>query len=277
MLWLLVPLASSILHAFAATFEKKAITKNEPTTFLFFCLCTIFVLMLPFTPLFFRVTNHIAFLKFIAAIALIDSIANILYMRVFSKDEASYCIPIRSMAPFFTILFAFLLAPAELVSLKVFLALITIISSVYVLNLKDGPIDPFIALFREDNIFLLVATLFFGFSSLLYKFALEYTNPVTLYFLRIGLMIPLVFMFTRGHVRMPKNFKQLVIAQVFYIFTFVLYYLAISQYNLLVSVTLGNLAPLFLVGISAVMLRERITWQKIVASAIIVVGVFVLV
>ncbi|MEK7583213.1 MAG: DMT family transporter [Patescibacteria group bacterium] len=224
------------------------------------------------SPLFYSFQPSLKAMALVALIGLIDTVANYFYFKTFERTEASVATPILSLAPAFTFLFGWLFI-SDTVSLHtyVFAALIIILIIIFSADFKN---------FKQFNAYTLtpalIASFLFGISAIPSKYLLNnmhVINAPTLYMFRAGFIAffaLLFFQFSISHITI-KQYRIIFGRGLIVITTWVLLYLALSRGNAGVTITLGNITPIFVFILSMIFLREKPTLKKILASGLIIV------
>lgn len=203
----------------------------------------------------------------VVLVASIDAAANFFYFKAFEKTEASVATPILSLAPGFTFLFGYLFLD-EVASLTTYLICIAIIGLIiyFSSDLKN------FAKFRAATLTpALAASVLFGISAIPSKFLLselEAINAPTLYMFRaglIGLYALLFFGFTIPQLTVTQ-YRVIFVRSLFVITQWVLLYLALTHGTSGVTITLGNITPIFVFFLSTLFLAEKPTVKKLLAA-----------
>lgn len=238
---------------------------------------TMAVMLLLCSPLFYRFEANYLSMWLILLIALIDMIANYFYFKTFEKTQASIAVPMLSLAPIFTFIFASLFLN-DVVSLQSLFLSIAIFILVIVFSADFSS-------FKEFKIYTLrpalTSSLLFGISAIPAKYLLDTLwaiNAPTLYMFRaglIGLFSLFVFGFTVPSLSV-KQYRIIGLRGLFVIVQWVLLYYAIGKGSAGVSVTLWNITPIFVFILSIIFLKEKPTRKKLIVSVLILILSFLL-
>jgi drug/metabolite transporter (DMT)-like permease len=205
-------------------------------------------------------------------IALIDTVANYFYFKVFEKTEASIAAPILSLAPAFTFLFGWVFLD-DVVGLKTYVlaTLIIVLIVIFSTDLKN------FNKFKSATLYpAIISSLLFGISAIPAKYLLTtigVINSPTLYMFRAGfiaLFALLLFKFTIQGISL-RQYRIIFGRGLIVIAQWVLLYYALTVGSAGVTVTLGNITPIFVFILSIIFLREKITLKKILAAACVIV------
>ncbi len=203
-------------------------------------------------------------------VASIDAAANYFYFKAFEKTEASVATPILSLAPGFTFFFGFLFL-GEVATLATYLIAIAIIALIiyFSSDLKN------FRKFRAATLApALTASVLFGISAIPSKILLSelgVINAPTLYMFRaglIGLYALLFFGFTIPTLTVTQ-YRIIFVRSLFVIAQWVLLYLALTHGTSGVTITLGNITPIFVFLLSTLFLAEKPTFKKLCAALLI--------
>jgi drug/metabolite transporter (DMT)-like permease len=233
---------------------------------------TLAVTLLIFSPLFYHFDASLLAFGLIILIALIDALANFFYFKTFEQTEASVATPILSLAPAVTFLTGWIFL-TDIASWQTYLYAIAIIFLViyFSVDLKN------FSKFKNVTLFpALAASFLFGISAIPTKYllsTLKVINAPTLFMFRAGfiaLFALLIFKFPLKRISFHQ-YWFIFIRGLFVIAQWVLLYFALSVGNAGVTITLGNITPIFVFIISLIFLKEHFTWKKAIAAILILV------
>lgn len=278
---ILIPLLSAALGAVANVMGKWLADDIRPRPFAAWSFIGIFLWITPFAAASFHLTVAPVTLMLLAAVVLIDTGANYFYFKALDTVEVSDVSALGALAPLFTTMFALLFLPATVTGEAV-LAGVAITAAVYTLNVdRDALLAPLTRIRRSRQYYPLLSGVLFGLSAIPVKLLLTTygaANPATLYWLRAGLITVLfIAVFRpplRGHGQRLLAWVGLragVIA-----ISWLLFYLAIQQLNVVIAVALAYTTPMFTLLIANRRLGETITVRRLIAISIIL-GTIVLV
>ncbi len=266
----------SIISAFFAAIANllaRTILKDLKTRDIlainFFTMGAVLLLLSPFFYQFKPTAINIALLLIIA---LVDTAANYFYFQTFENTDASVASPLLSLAPGFTFLFSWLLlsdlaSPRSIILCLIILVLI-ILFSVDLDNFRQ---------FKKVTLWpALLSSILFGLSAIPSKYLLDAaqaTNAPTLYMFRamlIALFSVLFFKFTINKISV-RQYRMIFFRGLFVITQWVLLYWALSRGSAGVTLTLGNITPIFVFILSIIFLKEKPTLKKLLAASLILV------
>jgi len=266
----------SIISAFFAAIANllaRTILKDLKTRDIlainFFTMGAVLLILSPF---FYEFTPSTLNIGLLILISLIDTAANYFYFQTFEKTTASIASPLLSLAPGFTFVFSWVLLneiaePRSLILCLIILVLVIFFSA----NLSD------FRQFKKVTLWpALLSSLLFGLSAIPSKYLLDSAqaiNAPTLYMFRacfIALFAVLFFKFTIQHISI-RQYRTIFFRGLFVIAQWVLLYWALSQGSAGVTLTLGNITPIFVFILSVIFLREKPTLKKLIAAGLILV------
>ncbi len=259
---------AAIANILARTILKDLKTKDI-LAINFFTMGAVLLILSPF---FYKFVPSLLNIGLLVLIALIDTIANYYYFQTFEKTSASVASPLLSLAPGFTFVFSWILI-SESASLKTILLCFAILVLVvfFSANLSD------FRQFKKNTLWpALLSSLLFGLSAIPSKFLLDSAqaiNAPTLYMFRacfIALFSVLFFKFTIQHIS-SKQYRIIFFRGLFVIAQWVLLYWALSRGSAGVTLTLGNITPIFVFVLSIIFLKEKPTLKKLIAAGLILV------
>ncbi|MBI3032286.1 DMT family transporter [Candidatus Woesearchaeota archaeon] len=235
--------------------------------------------LLLFSPSFyyFKVTPYSLFL--LLTIAAIDLIANYFYFKSFENAEASIVTPLLSITPMFAFFFGWMLI-GDAVSIKQLLLGTAIVGLIIYFSF-DFSKKTKLTGESKGILYAIIASLLFGLSAIPSKILLsklEAINPLSLYMLRgaiIGLLAIMIFKVDLSKIT-PSHFRIIVVRGLFVITQWALLYFALFKGKVGVSITLANITPIFVFILSIIFLKEKPTWKKALAAAMVLVLSFML-
>jgi drug/metabolite transporter (DMT)-like permease len=263
---------SAVFAAIANILARTLLKDIKSRDILGINFATSAVTLLVLSPFFYRFSASPQTLGLVLLIGLIDGVANYFYFTAFEQTEASVATPVLSLAPGFTFLFGWLFL-GDVVSARIFALTIAIILLIIIFstNFKD------FKRFRAATLVpALAASFLFGISAIPSKELLSQLHAInapTLFLFRGVIIALLAFSFFRKPTRMPttRQYQLIFVRGLFVITQWLLLYYALSKGNAGVSVTLGNITPIFVFAFSVVFLRERATFKKITAAGLVLV------
>jgi drug/metabolite transporter (DMT)-like permease len=263
---------SAVFAAIANILARTLLKDIKSRDILGINFATTAVTLLVLSPFFYRFSATPQTLGLLLLIGLIDGVANYFYFTAFEQTEASVATPVLSLAPGFTFLFGWLFL-GDVVSARIFALTIAIILLIIIFstNFKD------FKHFRAATLMpALAASFLFGISAIPSKELLSQLHAInapTLFMFRGILIALLAFLFFRKPARMPttRQYELIFVRGLFVITQWLLLYYALSKGNAGVTVTLGNITPIFVFAFSVIFLKERATFKKITAAGLVVV------
>ncbi|MFA6514138.1 MAG: EamA family transporter [Patescibacteria group bacterium] len=271
----------SIISAFFAAIANimartilKDLKAKDILAINFFTMGAVLLILSPF---FYKFTPSPLNLGLLVLIALIDTVANYFYFQTFEKTSASIASPLLSLAPGFTFLFGWLLL-SEPVNLRTILLCLIILILVILFSVSLSDFRQF----KKNTLWpALLSSLLFGLSAIPSKFLLDSAQAVnapTLYMFRacfIALFSVLFFKFTIQNISI-KQYRTIFFRGLFVIAQWILLYWALSKGSAGVTLTLGNITPIFVFILSIIFLKEKPTLKKLLAAGLVLVLSFLI-
>jgi drug/metabolite transporter (DMT)-like permease len=257
---------AAIANILARTLLKDV--KSRDILGINFAIMAITLLVL--LPFFYHFTVTSSALGLVGLIGFVDTVANYFYFKAFEQTEASVATPILSLAPGFTFLFGWLFLD-DVVSTRIFALTVAIILLIIIFSADFKQFKRF----RANTLSpALAASFLFGISAIPSKELLSQLHAInapTLYLFRASLIAMFAFVFFRNPMLKltTKQYQLTFIRGLFVITQWLLLYYALSKGNAGVTVTLGNITPIFVFVFSVIFLRERATFRKIIAAVLI--------
>lgn len=265
-----VAVISALFGAIANLIARVLLKNLRSQDILAINFFTMAVTLVLISPLFYQFKPSVLTFSLIALIAVIDTAANYFFFKTFENTEASVATPILSLAPGFTFIVGWLFL-GDIVSLQTYFlaALIIVLIVIFSVDFKN-----FHKFKTRTLIPALISSVLFGISAIPSKILLtklHALNAPTLYMFRagfIGLFALLFFGFSVRNLTI-KQYRIIFFRGLIVIAQWVLLYFALSKGSAGVTITLGNITPIFVFILSAIFLGEKPTLKKVIASALI--------
>lgn len=281
---LLLALLSAVLGALANWLARDLLRRFRLREIFGLNFALIFGMMLPLAPLYFRLAWQPEPLGWLALSVGLDALANYAYFRAFVDLDAVSASTLLALSPLFTLLIALGL-PGQSVGLQPLQMVGVIVCTGGVLALTR--VQPHVnEAVRGDAgptrawLYPLVAAALFGLS--LYParllFTRGWTNPPTYYLVRAGLIALVArWVAPSGSFRwQAEQVGRLALRAVLVIGQWLALLFALEGGAPAAVKALADTSPLFVVGFSAILGRERPTRAQVMAALGVVAGVALL-
>jgi len=260
---------AAIANILARTLLKGRLKSKDMLGINFLTMTAVLVLFSP-AFYFFHFTKYAMFL--VLLVGVIDVLANYFYFKTFEETEASIATPILSLAPGITFLLSwFLLGDIVPVITYIICIIILILIIIFSADFRN------FGKFRKSTLYpALIASVLFGISAIPSKMLLDNLDAInapTLYMYRAGIIALFALLFFKFPVReiSVKQYRIIFVRSLFVIAQWLLLYFALSMGNAGVTITLGNITPIFVFILGAAFLREKITLKKVITAGLILV------
>lgn len=270
-----LPIIGAFLEATGMILEKKVLRhkKVDYRNYTAYGFLAIVIVMLPFLYFLWRLDAG-AFsswaLGLFGLVVLASVGANLLIFYSLKREKLTEFEPIWLMQPFFTILLAFILYPAERNWTVVGLALVASITLV-VSHVKKHHLK-----FDRYVLAALAGGFLFSVELVASRPILEYYSGFTLYFLRCLFICAIAFMIYRPRPGFLKNKSvssmTLAIAVMWVVYRVIIYQGYVSL-GIIFTTVLFILSPVLIFLFAVIFLKEKPTVRQIVSTAIILVCV----
>lgn len=268
----LIAIASAFFAAIANLLARVLLKDLKSHDILGINFLTMGATLVLISPVFYRFKPTLMAMGLLALISLIDTLGNYFYFKTFERTEATIATPVLSLAPGFTFLFGWVLL-GDVVSLKTFALAILIILCIlfFSANFRN-----FRQSQKETLIPALAASALLGISAIPSKFLLDtlgVINAPTLYMFRAGfiaLFSLLFFNFSVNHITITQ-YRIVFIRGLFVIVQWILLYYALSLGNAGITLTLGNVTPIFVSVLGIIFLKEKASFKRIASAALILI------
>lgn len=274
-----IAIISAFLGAVANILARTLLKNIKSREMVGINFLTMGAVLLLISPLFYKFEASTLTVALIVLIALIDTVANYFFFKTFEKTEASTATPMLSLAsviplylfPAFTLFLGRF--AGDVVGFKTyFLAtLIMILVVIFSIDFKN------LGRFKTNTLMpALIASFLFGVSAIPSKILLDQLqaiNAPTLYMFRAGFIAffsLLLFGFPIIKISL-KQYRIIFVRSLFVIVQWVLIYYAFTKGSAGVTLTLSNITPIFVFILSAIFLRERPTFKKVLAASLVLV------
>lgn len=270
-----LPIIGAFLEAAGMILEKKVLRhrKVDYRNYTAYGFLAIVLVMSPFLYFFWRLDAG-AFsqgaLGLFALVVVASVLANLLIFYSLKRENLTEFEPIWLMQPFFTILLAFILYPAErnwvVVGLALVASITLVVSHIEKHHLK---LDRYV-------LAALAGGFLFSVELVASRPILEYYSGFTLYFVRCLFICAIAFMMYRPGARFLKN-KSVAWMTVAIGVMWVVYRLIIYQgymtLGIVFTTVLFILSPVLIFLFAVIFLKEKPTVKQIVSTAIILICV----
>lgn len=293
MLWLILGLITAVFFAVFHIFVKKAAHETKPeylalSLFLFNCVIGF--------PFLFILKSQIVVSKFsmIGLLVLGVEIAftDYIYIKSLKIGSISKTVPLLSITPLFTVIIGFLWLK-EVPSFYGLMGILLLIAGVYVLNITEFKVKkifaPFGAIFKNKGSRLMFyLAVIYGFGSILDKFVINNSSPITRVFLysyfsfaAMALFLLFrdgkkIFEVTRSTIK--NNFWTILIMSVLHFMFIIPQMIGISLTVTAYVIALKRTSALFAVILAYFIFKERKDFKNIlIGTLLLVMGAVLLV
>jgi drug/metabolite transporter (DMT)-like permease len=268
----LIAIASAFLGAIATLLARTLLKDLKSKDILPVNFFTMSIILLLLSPLFYHFDPSFLTMGLVMLIALIDTGANYFFFKTFEKTPASIASPLLSLAPMCTFFFSWIfLNDATSIRSLLLSLLILIFILVFSIDFSD-----FQAFKRATLWPAVISSVLFGISSIPSKYllsTLHAVNAPTLYMFRAGFIAvfsTLLFRFTVTDISIT-HYRIIFLRGLVVIAQWVLLYFALTVGNAGVTITLGNITPIFVFLLSILFLREKPTLKKLAAAVFVLI------
>ncbi|UOF91312.1 DMT family transporter [Fodinisporobacter ferrooxydans] len=266
-------LISSLLNAVNAIYAKKIILDiRDNNSFMVITFAIVAVLLGVSMPweYSFHVTLH-SLLLLILVIAL-DTTANVLFFKTMERIEVSILAAYSALTPLFTYVVDSFFVGFDL---HILISVVIIVCGIYLLNIKGkNPLTPLIELKNPGNLLGLATAMVYGVSMVpTQQLLLHDINPPTMYMFRASGIALVIFLLYRPKLWFPRQMAHLSLRSLSVIGQWLCLFTALRLANGTLVVALSYTSPLFAIFLARFIFQEKITWGKIAASTITILGI----
>ncbi len=268
----LIAIASAFFGAVATLLARTLLKEIKSKDIIAVNFFTMGIILLLLSPLFYHFDSSVLGMGLVVLIALIDTAANYFFFKTFEKTDASIASPLLSLAPVFTFFCSWIfltdVTNARSIVLSLFILVLIIIFSTDFSNFAS---------FKTATLWPgVLSSVLFGLSAIPSKYlltTLHAINPPTLYMFRAGFIAvfsTLLFRFSITAISV-RQYRLIFFRGLIVIAQWILLYYALSVGSAGVTITLGNITPIFVFLLSVIFLREKPTVKKIIAALLVLV------
>jgi drug/metabolite transporter (DMT)-like permease len=270
----LLALASSFFNAVVTLMAKKITVemKNSHSFIVSSFICVALLLLLSM-PWFYSFHITFASVSLLILVILLDSFSNILFFQSMEQIEVSTLAVYSALTPLFTFLPNMFITGFHV---KVLVSVLIIVIGIYLLNFKGkNPLDPFVELKKKGNLLGISASVIIGISMVPTQQLLlhDWINAPTLYLMRAAGIALFIYLVYRPKLWFPKLNAVLGLRGIFSILQWMCLLTALRLGDGTLIVALAYTSPLFVLFLARIYFKEQITFPKMAAVFITILGV----
>lgn len=264
----LIAVGSALFAAIANILARVLLKGLKAKNIVGINFLTMAATLVVLSPLFYYFEPSTKSVFLLILVASIDTLANYFYFKTFEKTEASVATPILSLSPVITFLLGWILL-SDIVSAATLVLSMAIVGLIIWFSIDRKSFNEF----RPETLVpALSAAVLFGVSAIPAKELLTNEaaiNSPTLYMYRAALiaLFSLIFLRFQVHGISLKQYRLIFVRGLFVIAQWLLLYYALTKGSAGVTVTLGNITPIFVFILAAIFLSEKVTIKKFVTAA----------
>jgi len=266
----LIAIVSAFFGAVATVLARTLLKDLRSKDILAINFFTMGIVLLLLSPLFYKFDPTPIAMGLIVLIALIDTAANYFFFKTFEKTEASIASPLLSLAPVFTFFFGWVFL-SDITNWRSFVFSIAIMVLIIIFSIDSSNFSAF----KQSTLWpAVLSSILFGVSAIPSKYlltTLHAVNAPTLYMFRAGfiaIFVVLLFRFTITNISITQ-YRIIFFRGLIVIAQWILLYYALSRGNAGVTITLGNITPVFVFFLSIIFLREKPTIKKLISAMLV--------
>ena len=214
--------------------------------------------------------------------------SRILQFRSFKISDLSDVFPLVALNPVIVLIVATFPPLREKPSLLAILGMLMVLGGIYILNIKQGSkniFQPFKQLVTQKGSSLMLLSIIIGATVIIFdKIAIKNTIPENPSFallvenlLVIGLLFPFLSLKRRAFIfQIKSHLKYFLVLGILNAFSTIIYFSSISKGSVALISTIVNSKILFVVILSALLFREKITKVKAFGVLTITLGIILM-
>ncbi|MBI4262643.1 DMT family transporter [Candidatus Uhrbacteria bacterium] len=268
----IIAIVSAFFGAIATVLARVLLKELQSKDILAINFFTMGAVLLLLSPLFYHFEPTPIVMALIIIIAFIDTAANYFLFKTFEKTDASVASPLLSLAPAFTFFFSWIFL-SDITNIRSFVFSIAIMVLIIIFSIDFSNFS----VFKQATLWpAVLSSILFGVSAIPSKYllsTLHAINAPTLYMFRAGfiaIFAVLLFRFTITNISITQ-YRVIFFRGLIVIAQWILLYYALSRGNAGVTITLGNITPVFVFFFSTLFLREKPTMKKFTAAILVLV------
>ncbi len=268
----IIAIASALFAAIANVLARVLLKGLKAKNIVGINFLTMAVTLLVLSPLFYKFNATPQSLLLLTLVAAIDTLGNYFYFKTFEKTEASVATPILSVAPVVTFILGWIFLD-DAVSVLTFGLSLTIVGLIIYFSYDSKSFNQF----KIDTLKpALAAAFLFGISAIPAKMLLtggQIINAPTLYMYRAALIALFSLMFFNFQIKdiTLKQYRLIFVRGLFVIAQYLLLYYALARGSAGVTITLGNITPIFVFILGVLFLSEKLTYKKALTAVAVLI------
>lgn len=277
---MLFPIISAVTESFATIIDKFNLNLKKIKGGTFTSILLIFMALFSLPLMCFFEAKPGAFTLYPIFIMFLiitgSAIQNTLFYVGLRNKNLSSLEPIRNSESILIILLAFLIFPSERNIVVFILGVITTLALIYS-HLEKNELKKVRIAFDKYTLFVLLSMFISALLALSYKYILAYYPPLSLYLIRaigVGVILAAVYRPKITSIK-TKQLSLFTIAALLYSAAAIFQYFAIVKVGVAVTVLILTLSPSIIYLFSKILLKEKLTANKIISSVVIVACVIV--
>ncbi len=214
----------------------------------------------------------------LGTIGILDFWYNLFMLKALQGKSATETSAILSMSPILVLGLSTFLPGMSQTWISLLPTVVLIVLGVYLLQTEKGQ-KPFAHLNTPSSLYAIAATVCIAISSMIVSHTLDAQLSSELFLLFVRMSIIAVF----GHLVFrprffPSNFQKrtwlliILCTEALYVFEWILKVKAIGQESALLATAIFSTTPLFVLGMDALFLKQKLTRRKSMGAGLIVTG-----
>lgn len=267
-----IAIASALFAAIANVLARVLLKGLKAKNIVGINFLTMAATLLVLSPLFYKFEATPKSMVLLTMVAIIDTLGNYFYFKTFEKSEASVATPILSIAPVVTFALGWVFLD-DAVSIFTFALSLAIVGLIIWFSYDKDSFHQF----KKDTLKpALAAAFLFGISAIPAKMLLtggEIINAPTLYMYRAALIALFSLFFFNFQIKdiSLKQYRLIFVRGLFVIAQYLLLYYALARGSAGVTVTLGNITPIFVFILGVLFLSEKLTYKKALTAVAVLI------
>ncbi len=283
-MWIFLCVLSAVFFALNHLVSKEFSKRKATTEFLPLIYLFALVLLLPFISFIEPIQDFFTFFKIIV-FSVSTSLGTFLLFYTYSRTDISTASPLLNLSPVFLVVTSFIIL-GESLSLPVYFAVFLIVLGGYLITLNNCKdiFHPFTSIPKKYFTLILLTIILYSISAPVAKMSLETVGIYSFMFYTIFISCLLWFLIeslVKKHIffkGLKQHWKLAFYGSFFFVGSELALFLALSLPEVLVSlaIPIRRVSSIFIVIAGGHIFHEGKIKQKLMASSIMLVGVFII-
>ncbi|MBW3014037.1 DMT family transporter [Candidatus Woesearchaeota archaeon] len=267
---MVIPFFAAVGGAVNMVLSKKVLSKHKMSYKLFLAITTaiLFLMCLILSP--FLIAIHPGALVpvnvfLLIFVGVLSFIYNLLFFHGLQEESLNETETVWMFLPLLIVILSLIFYPAER-NYYIFIPALISGAALILSHIKRHHVD-----FSRGAHLILLSVVVAAFEAIFIRYLLDFYNPFSLYFVRIGIAAILMWLYAKPHVGKvkSKSWLYIIILSVFVLIQFIFTYWSYAVNGLVYTMLILNLLPVMIFAYAWTLGKERFEWKKFLAAIVI--------